>query len=198
MTLPSTMLRPHWLGGFLLVLGTLAAAASQFSPALEDDPALHAFHDRIEGYVALHRRLEARLPALQPTTDPFKTYLSRQLLANAIRKARPAAQQGDVFTPDVARAFRTIVLRALAGRNIEDLLPDVEGERPRRNGFELLVNEPYPVEASHEVPPVLLQKLPPLAGDLEYRVVGRMLVLWDAHANLVVDYLRDAFMREST
>jgi hypothetical protein len=198
-TSPSTMLRALWLGSFLLVVGTLVAtASSQLSPALEDDTALLAFHDRIESYVVLHRRLETPLPPLRPTNEPFKTYLSRQLLANAIRKARPTAQQGDMFTPDVARAFRTIAARALAGRDIEDLLDEHGEERQMRTGIALQVNEPYPDWASHAVPPVLLQKLPPLADDLEYRIVKRVLVLWDVHANLVVDYLPNAFARETT
>lgn len=193
------MLRALSSGGFLLVMAMFAAtASSQFPPAVEDDSALPAFHERIESYVALHRRLEAPLPPLQPTTEPFKTYLWRQLLANAIRKARPMAQQGDMFTPDVARAFRTIIVRALAGRDIADLLSEDSEERSMRTGFELHVNEPYPVGASHAVPTILLQKLPPLAGDLEYRIVNRVLVLWDGHANLVVDYLPDAFARETT
>jgi hypothetical protein len=183
----------------LLVVGTIVAtAASQVSPALEDNAALHAFHERIESYVALHRRLELRLPPLQPTAEPFSTYLARQLLANAIRKARPTAQQGDMFTPDVGRAFRRIIARTLAGRDIENLLTENGRERSMRPGFELEVNEPYPDWASHAVPPILLQKLPPLAGDLEYRIVEHVLVLWDVHANLVVDYLPDAFARETT
>jgi hypothetical protein len=43
------------------------------------------------------------------------------------------------------------------------------------------------------VPPQLLQVLPPLPPELQYRIIGRSLVLWDHHANLVVDYLPGAF-----
>jgi hypothetical protein len=193
------MLLASWVGGFLLAVGPLVATAPQhFSPTVEDDIALGAFHNRIEDYLALHRRLEGPLPELRPTTDPFKIYLSRQLLANAIRKARPNARQGDIFTPDVARVFRTIIGQALQGRDVEKLLREPEEEMASPAGLRLEINEAYPADASHAVPPILLQHLPALSGDVEYRIVNRALVLWDIHANLVVDVLPDAFPRETT
>jgi hypothetical protein len=38
---------------------------------------------------------------------------------------------------------------------------------------------------------VLLRKLPDLPPELEYRIVGRSLILRDVKANLIVDILRD-------
>jgi hypothetical protein len=40
--------------------------------------------------------------------------------------------------------------------------------------------------------PALLQVLPPLPRELEYRFVDRDLVLIDIHADLVVDILKEA------
>jgi hypothetical protein len=40
--------------------------------------------------------------------------------------------------------------------------------------------------------PCVINALPPLRGELQYRIVGRDLVLVDVHANLVVDILREA------
>jgi hypothetical protein len=45
------------------------------------------------------------------------------------------------------------------------------------------------------VPPRLLQSLPALPEELQYRIIGLSLVLWDYHANLIVDFLPDAFAR---
>jgi hypothetical protein len=53
------------------------------------------------------------------------------------------------------------------------------------------VNFGYPPYYSARDPAVF-RDLPPLPGELEYRVVGRDLVLLDVIANLVVDVLRDA------
>jgi len=43
------------------------------------------------------------------------------------------------------------------------------------------------------VPPQLLRSLPALPPELQYRIIGRSLVLWDHHANLIVDFLPGAF-----
>jgi hypothetical protein len=42
------------------------------------------------------------------------------------------------------------------------------------------------------MPPTLLQKLPKLPKELEYRIVGHNLVLLDTEPNLVVDVLSNA------
>jgi hypothetical protein len=42
------------------------------------------------------------------------------------------------------------------------------------------------------VPPALLLKLPQLPKELDYRFVGRHLILRDATANIIVDYILDA------
>jgi hypothetical protein len=39
--------------------------------------------------------------------------------------------------------------------------------------------------------------LPPLPPELQYRFVGRDLILWDIHSGLIVDFLPDA-IRETT
>ena len=43
------------------------------------------------------------------------------------------------------------------------------------------------------VPPQLLATLPLLPPELQYRIIGNTLVLWDHHANLIVDFLPGAF-----
>jgi hypothetical protein len=42
------------------------------------------------------------------------------------------------------------------------------------------------------MPPSLLLNLPKLPEGLEYRFVGRNLILYDSKANLIVDILRNA------
>jgi len=43
------------------------------------------------------------------------------------------------------------------------------------------------------VPPQMLAALPRLPEELQYRILGNALVLWDHHPNLIVDFLPDAF-----
>jgi hypothetical protein len=42
------------------------------------------------------------------------------------------------------------------------------------------------------MPPKLLAGLPPLPDELQYRFMNRDLVLWDVHANVVVDLIKRA------
>jgi hypothetical protein len=57
----------------------------------------------------------------------------------------------------------------------------------------LKVNAVYPENAPlPTIPPNLLANLAQLPKDLEYRIVGRALILRDVHANLIVDYIPNA------
>jgi hypothetical protein len=54
------------------------------------------------------------------------------------------------------------------------------------------VNARYPDSVPlTTIPPEVLQTLPKLTEDLEYRFVGDWLILLDTHAHVVVDYLED-------
>ena len=55
------------------------------------------------------------------------------------------------------------------------------------------VNEGYPEDAPlSSVPPTLLARLPELPKELEYRLVGRHLILHDVESSLIVDFMPNA------
>jgi hypothetical protein len=55
------------------------------------------------------------------------------------------------------------------------------------------VNAAYPDSAPlSTVPPTLLLRLPKLPKEVEFRFVGRDLVLYDAYADLIVDFVPNA------
>ena len=57
----------------------------------------------------------------------------------------------------------------------------------------IAVNADYPMDQPvQSMPPSLLQQLPQLPRGLEYRFVGRTLIMRDVEANLIVDYLNEA------
>jgi hypothetical protein len=190
--------------GSIIVLSVLTTGASQTASTQAVDMAeraviLRAFESRTAAYVTLRRRLEASLPPLQPTSDPKQIFAARRLLAVAVRSARANAQEGDVFTPDIADVLRSLIAEVLRDRDIESVATDLQEEYPGASVLWPEINESYPVGAvSHEVPCAVLQALPPLAGGLEYRIVNRHLLLWDTHANLIVDFVPYAFGRLDT
>ena len=57
----------------------------------------------------------------------------------------------------------------------------------------LRVNVAYPERAAlATVPPLILNRLPPLPDGIEYRFMGRDLILRDTNANLIVDFIHEA------
>lgn len=178
------------------VLGLVAAlitAPLTSMAAATEERAIREFVKRVDAYVALHRQLERGLPPLTVTRDPAQILAASDALANAIIAARPGAKQGDLFTPEVTAAFRTDILQALGGAEIQHYLEELyEGE-----DFERLHavihgrNMQGLVPAGIPLP--LLWTLPELPAEVEYRVIGRDLALWDHHASMVVDFIPHAF-----
>jgi hypothetical protein len=193
------------LGIALAVSVSLFGAAPGGSPAAsvcgpvvqEQHPLRQAFAQRVEEYVALHRRLEGPLPPEVVTPDPARLSAPRLALARALRKARADARQGELFTPAIAHYFRIVIADALRRGGIRDMLAIVEDE----NTVQLVpqVNGDYPAGASISMmPPCLLEALPPLPVELQYRFVGRALILWDVHAGLIVDFIPRAIPEFTT
>lgn len=181
----------------LAAFGPLTTATPQDPADQSRSTALRDFQQRTGEYAALHRRLEGPLPPPEPSGSPKSFLLSRTHLASAIRTARPNARRGDIFTPAVSRLFRDIITNALAGHDAEAMMRDLSCEHPKVRAFHPRVYDHYPDWATHEMPAILLQKLPPLPEDIEYRVLDHDLVLWDIHADLIIDVLPDAIPRST-
>jgi hypothetical protein len=56
---------------------------------------------------------------------------------------------------------------------------------------DLVVNEPVPEWAMTKLPAALLAVLPALPDAIEYRLVDGALILWDVHAEILIDWLAD-------
>lgn len=157
----------------------------------QDAEVLADFERRVQAYIDLHRRLEGPLPPLKVSSNPFEIQQARDALGEAIRRARAGAKQGDIFTPPIAAVFRLLVKDGCRAR-FDELLAIVNEEvehpivPPR-------VNERWSATAPFcLMPPDVLNALPSLPEELEYRFLNRDLVLYDGHANLIVDFIKDA------
>jgi hypothetical protein len=182
-------LRRLWIP-LLAVLVPLAAlpAAAQVPVMSNDGPAMAAFEQQLAAYVELRSRLEEPLPSFTPSRGIWSTLLAKQYLASAIRAARRGGR-GAIFSPDVALAFRQRVVGALTPA--ERLLL-AGGEDGADVAPPPIVNEPLPPEWMATAPAAVVHRLPELPAAIEYRFVGYDLVLWDAHADIVIDVLSDA------
>jgi hypothetical protein len=192
----------------VLIAGTTATAQvpplpppDQTAPMVEELVATQGFEERINQYVALHRLLELPLARLQPTLDMSRIHASMQALTLRIRVVRTNAQQGDLITPAVARMFRRRIATCLPAAEWAAILAanaeDEEGV-PAGPPPALHVNMEWPEQVPFGfVPPQMLAALPRLPAELQYRIIGNALVLWDHHANLIVDFLPGAFITTS-
>jgi hypothetical protein len=180
----------------------LPPAPNQSIPILQEIVVTQAFEARVNQYVALHRWLEVQVSPLVMTPDIEHVHMSVRALALRIRIARADAHQGELIGPDVARIFRRTIATCLPAdtwalilaENAEEAEEWGEDGEPPRPLPPLQVNMTWPEQLPFGyVPPELLAALPRLPAELQYRFVGSALVLWDHHANLIVDFLPDAF-----
>ena len=159
-----------------------------------DESLVCVFDAGVEDYVQLHRRLERFVPPEVITADPYQLFVSRWALAAEMRRARPLAKQGDIFTPEIAVMFRRMVARALREDEID--MTVFLAEDGMTLPIDVRVNGEYPAGGPvTTMPPTLLRVLPALPPELQYRFVNFNLILWDVHAGVIVDFVPDVFRR---
>lgn len=175
----------------LIVLMTAAVHAQSREPAIQ---AINTFENATHDYVLMHRRLEQQIGSIEFGTPVPEINRIIHELAAAIRAERADAKQGDFFTPSLGRVLRTRINDALlehgytpgevrtAGR-----VDGVDYERVR-----LQVNDTFPWVLAVAMFPCVIEVLPPLPPELQYRIVGNDLVLIDVHAILILDILPHA------
>jgi hypothetical protein len=154
-----------------------------------EDPRFKDFFDHVRAYMKIHKEADARVPSLKETSDPKQVSAREKALADEIRKERAGAQQGAVFSPSAAKEIGLVVEEDFKARPLADqkaILVEVPMKTPPA------INTDYPTTLPlATVPPSLLLKLPTLPEDLEYRFLGRHLILRDIKANLIVDFIPD-------
>jgi hypothetical protein len=166
-----------------------AAAADNIVTDKPESGPFKEFSDAVQRYLAVRSAADQKVQPLKETGDPAKITGREKALGIAIAEARAGAKQGDIFTPSTVPAFARLVKDDFAKRTPADRTAVLE-EVPKR--VPPKVNETYPTELPlATVPPTLLAKLPTLPPELEYRFLGRHLILRDIKANLIVDFIPD-------
>jgi hypothetical protein len=159
-----------------------------------DAKVMAEFESRVKAYSELHRKLEATLPDLPKETTPEQIRAHRVALAHLIARARPGAEPGEIFTKDTRALFRRYLARVLAGPRGVELRAALREENPGK--LRLHVNGPYPESVPVVTAPAqILEALPKLPEELEYRFIGDNLVLHDIHASIIVDVIENAIPR---
>ena len=169
---------------------TAAPQARAQYPVYDADAALRVFHERVESYAVLHRRLAP--PLAMAATDPLSRLLTRNYLAAAMRSARRTAQQGEIFTPEIATLFRWMLADSIGERDGESFVTALNGNQLVPPGMHPDVNESYSMLPLYRVPQEVRLGLSAIPAELDYRIAGHDLVLWDIYAGIVVDFVPNA------
>ena len=170
-----------------------APATERVVPPLspEDAQALATMNDRLKGYIEEHQKLERSLPAVPKEATPLQIDQNQRALEKLVRAKRSAAKPGDIFTPEARPIIKRLLNSVFGGPDGKQLKASIMDENPV--GIKLAVNSRYPDSVPlSTIPPEVLQTLPKLPEELEYRFIGDRIVLYDVHAHLIADFIEDA------
>lgn len=163
-------------------------------PVNEDAKALAAFLDRVNQYVLVHQKLENTLPKLSKESTPQQVDAHQRALSKLLQDARKDAKQADIFTPESQVVIKKLISKIFSGPDGPGLRASVMDENPGVPN--LKVNDRYPDQIPvSTIPPQLLEGLPKLPEEMEYRFVGNDLILMDTHAHIIADFIPNTFAR---
>lgn len=152
---------------------------------------LQDFKARVDKYLEQRSAAKKDAPPLKTTEDPAAIKLAQENLAARIRGIRVNAKAGDIFTPEIRDKFRRLLSPELKGEDGRDAKEILKDDAPAT--IPLKVNAGYPEGKPLPTVPVnLLQNLPPLPEQVEYRIIDKHLILRDTEANLIVDFIPNA------
>ena len=183
-------------GTFFTLAISACAARRTFADRI-DTPRWPEFSQNVKSYTDLVDGIEKNLPALPAHTEAPQIAAHKKALADAIREARSGARPGDIFTPTVRDRFLKIVRSDVRGPAGKPARTAIQEDNPKKPGVPspvpLKVNATYPDTAPlSTVPPSVLLRLPDLPKTVDYRFVGKALVLRDVRADLIIDFIPDA------
>lgn len=170
---------------FLPAMFVFTAAAQR----KHDPPVVNDFEQRVQQYLDTHKEMHV---AVKPSDSAAKIDQEKQQARHKIKQARPEAKQGEIFTPAISTYFREQLALTLQGPEGSKVIASLRHAEPLPN-LSLKVNSRYPKNLPlQSTPPTLLANLPYLPGELEYRIVGQTLVLYDVSSGLIADLLPNA------
>ena len=160
----------------------------------EDARALATMNDRLREYVDLHLKLERTLPSLPKDATPQQIDKNQRAFEKLMRDTRKTAKPGDLFTAEAQPVIKRLLATVFGGPDGKQLKASIMDENPVDPvALKIGVNSRYPDTVPlTSIPPQVLQTLPKLSEDLEYRFIGDWLILFDVHAHVIADYIDDA------
>lgn len=156
-----------------------------------EDRIITDFKERLSKYESVSARLRGEV---FPSTSEVKAediHKRQKELARRIIEALPGWQQGTIFAPEIAALIKRRLVEALRGTDGANVRGAIFDDAPPAQ--KIVVMTEYPTGAPvATVPAQILELLPVLPKELEYRFVGTDLILFDVSAYLMVDVVPSA------
>jgi hypothetical protein len=187
------------LGRLVLAIGLILCGASIGSSRDPEAPRpkvqlsnerLADFQARISSYLELRRELEQGLTIRTVAEDSAAIRATSRALAAKIREARQKARRGEFFTPAISAEFKRVLFLEMTASAWAAIQADNPGQ------ISIRINGAYPEgKPVSTMPAGILAALPTLPLDVEYRFVGRHLILLDTSASVILDEIPYAIQR---
>jgi len=180
--------------GLVTIFGASALGSQTVVAPPSDAVAVKQFETAVAGYVTMRRRLANEIAAPVPNSTSVQLNSASDMLAAAIQRSRPNASVGDLFVAPVTPVLKRTVDDAVRKGDLKEVLAAIDDEEPAVREPKLHLRFPGSAQMA-TMPPSLLAVLPRLPKELEYRIIGRFLVLRDIDAALIIDYVPDLIPR---
>ena len=182
--------------GVMLSLPSLLWADGLQGPngAPAEAAAIKQFDDAVAKYMALRRKLRSEVSGPVKNSSSSQVNNASDALARGIERARQDAQVGSIFGAPVTAVIKGRIADAVRTENLVAVLADIDDEGKASVAPKVHLRLPVSAQMA-TMPPSLLEVLPPLPKELEYRILGRYLVVRDVDASLILDYIPNAVPR---
>ena len=156
-----------------------------------EDRIIADFKARLANYEAVSSKHRGDVFPPGQETAAEEIHRRQKQLAARIVAALPGWQQGNIFAPEIAALVKRRLAEAMSGPDGANNRAAIFDDAPPAQ--KVIVMTEYPTGAPvATVPSEILKLMPVLPKELEYRFVGRDLILFDVSAYLMVDVIPEA------
>lgn len=183
------------LVAMLCGLPVVDGSDAQSTASATDEAALEQFEKAIAKYITLRRSIRGEVAGPVMNSTGSQVTNSSDALAAAVRRARKNAAVGSIFNRPISAIIKRRIADTVRSAELVPVLAGIDDEGKVGPTPQLHLRLPVSAQIA-TMPPSLLSVLPPLPKELEYRIMGRHLVLRDVDASIIIDYIPRIVPRE--
>jgi len=148
------------------------------------------YQERVKGYLAAQRKISVDIPKLPDKATPQQIDARQRDLGRRMMAARKTAKRGDIFGADMSALLRTLLAPLFNGPDGAKARAAIfDEDHPVVPGVNVRYPDAVPMST---MPPDVMRLLPGVDPALEYRFIGRHLILLDVEAHLIIDVVDNA------